>query len=76
MKLMAVGSQEWWDYGAKSAERANRSLRYWWLRFLDRRDAEIESLGEIVALAQSIDNGAYSNERILKNTIARRGGTA
>lgn len=42
-------------------------LRYQWRRFLQQRDAEIQSLGEIAALAQSVDDGAYSDERVLKN---------
>lgn len=42
-----------------------QALRYRWQRFLARRDHEIESLGEIVVLAQSVDDGAYSDERAL-----------
>lgn len=44
----------------------------WWRRFLDQRDAELDSLAEIAVLAQSVDGGvySYSDERVLKNYAA------
>jgi hypothetical protein len=56
-----------WHLTTERTQREYRSLRYRWHRFLDQREAELDCLAEIVDLAQSIDDGAYSDERALRN---------